>query len=145
MREGSVRRLTDPAAGRHPHPRPDVNEAQGTKGWFQDPERPRAEPAIWRVLLKGVYDSPVFALCRTWACEAGRADEARERLPKEQRRESGPERWCSTPGPVAAAAGRRGPRHEGGAGTGGGGVACSSDAGTAEAAPRRSRASGQGG
>ncbi len=38
-----------------------------------------------------------MALCRTWVCEAGRVEEARERLRTKRRkgkvRETGPERW----------------------------------------------------
>ena len=40
--------------------------------------------------------SPLFALCRTWVCDAGKAEERRQRPKKRsgRRRESGPERWA---------------------------------------------------
>ena len=37
---------------------PVVNEDVGMKGWFHAPERPRAEPAVWRVLPMGNDGSP---------------------------------------------------------------------------------------
>ena len=36
---------------------PVVNEDVGMKGWFHAPERPRAEPAVWRVLPMGMNGS----------------------------------------------------------------------------------------
>jgi hypothetical protein len=61
------------------------------------PETLKAEPSFRRVLPADENGSPLFALCRTWVCEAGRVDEVRERRREKRngkRRESGPERWA---------------------------------------------------
>jgi hypothetical protein len=46
-----------PLLGDTPILGPEVNEERGMKGWFQAPERPRAELAVWRVLPKGMNGS----------------------------------------------------------------------------------------
>ena len=51
--DGSGSGSLAPLLGDIPILGPEVNEDRGMKGWFEAPDTPRAEPAVWRVLPKG--------------------------------------------------------------------------------------------
>ena len=56
--DGSGSGSLAPVLGDIPILGPEVNEDRGMKGWFEAPDTPRAEPAVWRVLPKGIDGSP---------------------------------------------------------------------------------------